>query len=179
MSFLTLADCCAPGLAIGQALGRIGCHVAGDGDWGTVTTLPWGFAYTNGIAPWDHEPGVLVHPTPLYEAAAYTAVFLFLWRWRHRNPPLGAMFAVYLVGNGLFRFLVEFIRVEPRIVFGLTQAQLIGAAMFVTGVLWLIRLRGASPAPRVTGIAAAESGPGPVTVRETGATKLPSKGSRA
>ncbi len=180
MSFLTLADCCAPGLAIGQALGRIGCHVAGDGDWGSVTTLPWGFAYTNGIAPWDHEPGVLVHPTPLYEAAAYTAVFLFLWRWRYKNPPLGSMFAVYLIGNGFFRFLVEFIRVEPRIAFGLTQAQLIGILMAVAGAVWLIRLRGAAPAPRVTGKSAADpaaaSGP-------TSATRLPaaaaSKGTRA
>lgn len=157
ISFVTLADCCAPGLAIGQAFGRIGCHVAGDGDWGTVTTLPWGVAYSNGIAPWPHPPGVLVHPTPLYEAAAYTAVFAFLWKWRLRNPPLGSLFAAYLIGNGFFRFLVEFIRVEPRIAFGLSQAQLIGLAMTVAGIAWLVSLRGAAPAPRVTGRAAATS----------------------
>jgi len=157
MDFLTLADCCAPGLAIGQAFGRIGCHVAGDGDWGSVTTLPWGVAYTNGIAPWEHEAGVLVHPTPLYEAAAYTLVFALLWKWRRSNPPLGSLFAAYLIGNGGFRFLVEFIRVEPRFGFGLSQAQYIGMAMTVAGILWLIRLRGAPPAPRVTGRAAATS----------------------
>lgn len=149
IGFVTLADCCAPGLALGQAFGRIGCHVSGDGDWGTVTTLPWGVAYTNGIAPWEHPPGVLVHPTPLYEAAAYTAVFAFLWKWRHSNPPLGALFAAYLIGNGLFRFLVEFIRVEPRIALGLSQAQWIGGAMTIAGIVWLVLLRGAAPAPRV------------------------------
>jgi phosphatidylglycerol:prolipoprotein diacylglycerol transferase len=155
MSFLTLADCCAPGLAIGQALGRVGCHVSGDGDWGTPTTLPWGYAYTNGIAPWEHPPGVYVHPTAVYEAIAYTAVFLVIWKLRHRNPPLGALFAIYLVGNGFFRFLVEFIRVEPRFAFGLSQAQYIGIGMTIVGIAWLISLRGAAPAPRITGRAAA------------------------
>jgi phosphatidylglycerol:prolipoprotein diacylglycerol transferase len=157
MDFLTLADCCSLGLLLGQAFGRLGCHISGDGDWGTVTTLPWGVAYTNGITPWDHEPGVLVHPTPLYEAAAYTAVFLLLWRWRRSNPPLGAMFAAYLIGNGFFRFLVEFIRIEPRFAYGLSQAQFIGIGMTVVGVVWLFMLRGAKPAPRVTGRAAAQS----------------------
>lgn len=157
MDFVTLADCCAPGLLLGQAFGRIGCHVSGDGDWGTVTTLPWGVAYSNGIAPWEHAPGILVHPTPLYEAAAYTAVFALIWRWRRSNPPLGSLFAAYLVGNGFFRFLVEFIRLEPRFAFGLTQAQFIGLAMTVAGIVWLVRLRGAEPAPRVTGRAAATS----------------------
>jgi phosphatidylglycerol---prolipoprotein diacylglyceryl transferase len=160
MSFITLADCCAPGLAIGQAFGRIGCHVSGDGDWGSVTTLPWGVAYSNGIAPWEHPPGVVVHPTPLYEAAAYFAVFALLWQWRHRNPPLGAMFAAYLIGNGFFRFLVEFIRVEPVYAFGLTQAQLIGLGMTLAGIVWLVRLRGARPAPRI-GAAAPAGGPPP------------------
>jgi phosphatidylglycerol:prolipoprotein diacylglycerol transferase len=157
MSFLTLADCCAPGLAIGQAFGRIGCHVSGDGDWGQPTTLPWGYAYTNGIAPWEHPPGVVVHPTPIYEAAAYTAVFALLWRWRHSNPPLGSLFAAYLVGNGFSRFLVEFIRVEPVLALGLTQAQWIGAGMTIVGIAWLVALRGSAPAPRVTGRAAATS----------------------
>lgn len=157
VSFTTLADCCAPGLAIGQAFGRLGCHISGDGDWGSPTTLPWGYAYTNGIAPWGHPEGVVVHPTPLYEAAAYFALFALLWKWRERNPPLGSLFAAYLVGNGFSRFLVEFIRVEPRLLFDLTQAQLIGAGMTVVGLAWLWRLRGAEPAPRVTGRAAATS----------------------
>jgi len=158
ISFLTLADCCAPGLALGQAFGRIGCHVAGDGDWGTVTGLPWGVAYTNGIVPWEHPAGVLVHPTPLYEAAAYTLVFAFLWKVRHRNPPLGWMFAAYLVGNGFFRFLVEFIRIEPRIFLGLSQAQIVGAVLVVVGTAWLWRLQGAPGAPAVAVVAAPRRG---------------------
>lgn len=157
MDFVTLADCTAPGLALGQAFGRIGCHVAGDGDWGSPTTLPWGVSYANGIAPWEHPAGIVVHPTPLYEAAAYALVFAFIWKWRHRNPPLGSLFAAYLIGNGTFRFLVEFIRVEPRFAFGLSQAQFIGAGMTVVGIVWLWKLRGAPPAPRVIGRAAATS----------------------
>lgn len=157
VSFVTLADCCAPGLAIGQAFGRIGCHVSGDGDWGVPTTLPWGYAYTNGIAPWEHPAGVVVHPTPLYEAAAYFLVFAVLWTWRRRNPPLGSLFAAYLVGNGGFRFAVEFLRVEPRFWLGLSQAQYIGAGMVLVGLAWLWSLRGAAPAPRITGRASATS----------------------
>ncbi|HYC57111.1 MAG TPA: prolipoprotein diacylglyceryl transferase [Candidatus Binatia bacterium] len=145
MSFVTLADCTAPGLAIGQALGRIGCHVAGDGDWGTVTDGWWGVAYTNAIVPWPHPEGVRVHPTPLYEAAAYTLLFLFLWKYRHRSPAPGTMFAIYLVGNGLFRFWVEFIRVEPHLAFGLTQAQVVGLLLAIIGAGILVRQRSAAP----------------------------------
>lgn len=141
LAFVTLADCCAPGLALGQAFGRVGCHVAGDGDWGTVTDLPWGVAYTRAIVAWPHPEGVTVHPTPLYEAAAYFALFAFLWRYRHRNPRTGSMFAVYLVGNGFARFWVEFLRVEPVLALGLTQAQWIGLALTVAGSVWLLRQR--------------------------------------
>lgn len=147
ISFVTLADCTAPGLALGQAFGRIGCHVAGDGDWGKVTDLPWGVAYTRAIVEWPHPEGVYVHPTPLYEAAAYTAVFAFLWKYRHRNPVPGAMFAIYLVGNGGFRFLVEFLRIEPVVAFGLTQAQFVGGAIALAGAAWLLAgSRRAAPA---------------------------------
>ena len=157
LRFLTLADCCAPGLALGQAFGRIGCHVAGDGDWGTVTNLPWGVAYTHAIIGWSYPPGVLVHPTPLYEAAAYVALFALLWRYRHHNPKLGTMFAIYLVGNGIARFLVEFLRIEPVLALGLTQAQWIGLALALFGSAWLLRQRFAgtpSAAVKTAGLAA-------------------------
>lgn len=146
LRFLTLADCCAPGLALGQAFGRIGCHVAGDGDWGKVTDVPWGVAYTHAIIGWPHPPGVLVHPTPLYEAAAYVALFALLWRLRHRNPQTGTLFAVYLVGNGVARFLVEFLRIEPVLALGLTQAQWIGLGLAAFGTIWLLRQRTAGAA---------------------------------
>ncbi|MBI5506652.1 MAG: prolipoprotein diacylglyceryl transferase [Deltaproteobacteria bacterium] len=141
LAFVTLADCCAPGLALGQAFGRLGCHVAGDGDWGTVTDLPWGVAYTHAIVGWPHPAGVTVHPTPLYEAAAYVALFALLWRYRLRSPRPGAMFAIYLVGNGFARFWVEFLRIEPVLAFGLTQAQWIGLVLTVVGSVWLARRR--------------------------------------
>jgi phosphatidylglycerol:prolipoprotein diacylglycerol transferase len=139
--FGTLVECAAPGLAIGQAIGRIGCHVAGDGDWGVPTSLPWGVAYTNAIVGWDYPPGVRVHPTPLYEAAAYTLLFLVLWGIRKRDHPDGTIFCVYLLGASVARFFVEFLRVNPKIALGLSQAQWIAMALFAAGTLWLLRSR--------------------------------------
>ncbi len=135
----TMLECAAPALAIGQAIGRIGCHVAGDGDWGVVTDLPWGVAYTNAIVGWEHPPGVRVHPTPIYEAIAYTAVFALLWRLRRRNPPEGTLFSIYLVTSAAARFAVEFIRINPPVALGLTESQWIALALFAAGAFWLVR----------------------------------------
>lgn len=139
--FLLVAECTAMGLAIGQAIGRIGCHVSGDGDWGIESTLPWAVAYENAIIGWDYPPGVTVHPTPLYEAAAYTLVFVVLFRLRKRNYPVGTLFCGYLIGASLARFLVEFIRINPVAAFGLTQAQLIAIVLMGSGLGGLIALR--------------------------------------
>ncbi len=141
MPLLDVIDCSALGLALGQGIGRLGCHIAGDGDWGKVTDLPWGVAYTKAIVGWPHEPGVLVHPTPLYEAAAYISLFFVLRALARRDPAGGTVFAVYLIGNATARFLVEFLRINPRIAMGLTQAQLIAIVLFVVGCAWLLRLR--------------------------------------
>jgi phosphatidylglycerol:prolipoprotein diacylglycerol transferase len=143
MSFPTILDCTAVGLPIGQAIGRIGCHVAGDGDWGTVTNLPWGVAYKNAIIGWYYDPGVRVHPTPLYEAAAYTLVFLVLLAVRRRNLPTGTLFAIYLIGTSTARFFVEFIRLNPKVAGGLTEAQIIAIVLFTGAVLWLVKNRSA------------------------------------
>jgi phosphatidylglycerol:prolipoprotein diacylglycerol transferase len=149
------ADMCAPALAIGQALGRIGCHLSGDGDWGVPSTVPWAVAYTRAIVGWGPQtvlklgphdelvsgffPGVRVHPTSIYEAILYTGVFLFLWSMRRRAGVEGRIFYLYLVLLGGFRFLVEFLRVNPRVLFGLSEAQLIGLAMVAAGLvaLWM------------------------------------------
>jgi phosphatidylglycerol:prolipoprotein diacylglycerol transferase len=139
--FSTLLDCTAFGLALGQAIGRIGCHVAGDGDWGMPTKLPWGVAYTNAIVGWYEAPGVRVHPTPIYEALAYGCVFLLLRGLRRRELPPGTLFCVYLIGTSVARFGVEFIRVNPVVAFGLTQAQLVAIALFATGCGWILRYR--------------------------------------
>jgi len=149
------ADMCAPALAIGQALGRIGCHLSGDGDWGLPSTVPWAVAYTRAIVGWGPQtvlklgphdelvsgffPGVRVHPTSIYEAILYAGVFLFLWSMRRRAGIAGRIFYLYLVLLGGCRFLVEFLRVNPRVLFGLSESQLIGLAMVVAGLiaLWM------------------------------------------
>src|SRR5206468_11058438 len=139
--WLAGADACAPAIALGQAIGRLGCQAAGDGDWGKETALPWGMAYPYAVVGWDKPPGVRVHPTPLYEAAAYAAIFALLWRLRREPAADGAILALYLVLSGAARFLVEFVRVNPRIAFGLTEAQLASLTLVAIGGWWLISRR--------------------------------------
>ncbi len=138
--FIT-ADCVAAGVPLGHAIGRIGCQLAGDGDWGTETTLPWGMAYTNAIIGWDYPPGVRVHPTPLYEAALYGAIFAVLWGLRRRLERPGAMLGAYLVLAGAARFVVEFVRTEARIVLELSAAQLFSVGIVLAGLALLARGR--------------------------------------
>jgi len=139
--WLAGADACAPAIALGQAIRRLGCQAAGDGDWGKETALPWGMAYPYAVVGWDKPPGVRVHPTPLYEAAAYAAIFALLWRRRREPAADGAILALYLVLSGAARFLVEFVRVNPRIAFGLTEAQLVSLTLVVVGGWWLLSRR--------------------------------------
>jgi phosphatidylglycerol:prolipoprotein diacylglycerol transferase len=147
LPWLTTVDAMAPGLALAHAIGRLGCQLAGDGDWGRETTLPWGMAYPNAIVGWNYPPGVRVHPTPLYEFAAYTVVFLILWSIRKRPLRAGTLFWLYLVLACGARFAVEFIRINPKIVLGLTQAQLTSLALVAIGAWQLVgsRRRGAPP----------------------------------
>jgi phosphatidylglycerol:prolipoprotein diacylglycerol transferase len=135
------ADASAPAIVLGQAIGRLGCQASGDGDWGTETTLPWGMAYPYAVVGWDKPPGVRVHPTPLYEAAAYFAIFALLWRVRREPLPDGAVFALYLVLTGTTRFLVEFVRTNPRVLGGLTEAQLVSLALVAIGGWQLLARR--------------------------------------
>jgi phosphatidylglycerol:prolipoprotein diacylglycerol transferase len=135
------ADCMAPGLAVGQAIGRIGCQLSGDGDWGRETTLPWGMAYPHAVVGWDKPPGVVVHPTPVYEMLAYFAVFAFLWRRRHEPAPDGTAIAWYLALACGARFLIEFVRINPPVVWGLSQAQLMSLALVVLGAAGLVATR--------------------------------------
>jgi phosphatidylglycerol:prolipoprotein diacylglycerol transferase len=132
MLTLTLLDICAPALAIGYAIGRIGCQLSGDGDYGIPWDGPWAMAYPEGTVATDTP----VHPTPIYETLAMGVVTYALWRLRTRFQP-GLLFALYLVLAGAERFLVEFVRRNDDVAVGLTQAQLLSVAMVVAGGVWL------------------------------------------
>jgi phosphatidylglycerol:prolipoprotein diacylglycerol transferase len=132
---LTLLDVAAPGLAIGYAIGRIGCQLSGDGDYGIPWDGPWAMSYPDGTVP--TPPGVEVHPTPIYEAIAMGAVAYLLWHLRDRFRP-GLLFAVYLVLAGTERLLVEFIRRNDDVALGLTQAQWLSVAMILAGGAWIV-----------------------------------------
>lgn len=138
LPFWRVADCTAPVLALGHAIGRIGCQLAGDGDWGTVSDVPWAMAYPNAIVGWDYPPGVRVHPTPIYETLAYGLIFSVLWNLRKRERPDGALFALYLVLAPMARFVIEFVRHNPRHAMGLSIAQIFSLLLVATGV-WLFR----------------------------------------
>ena len=131
---LGLLDFAAPLLALGYAIGRIGCQVSGDGDYGIRSSLPWAMGYPHGTVP--TPPGVSVHPTPIYETLAMGLVALWLWRARDRYRP-GILFAFYLVLAGLERLLVEFVRRNDEVLLGLTAAQLESAGLLVAGAVWL------------------------------------------
>jgi phosphatidylglycerol:prolipoprotein diacylglycerol transferase len=127
-----LLDIAAVPLALGYAIGRIGCQLSGDGDYGEAWDGPWAMAYPDGTVPTTEE----VHPTPVYEALAMGGVAYLLWRWRDRFRP-GILFALYLVLAGLERFLVEFVRRNDAVLAGLTLAQLLSLAMIAGGGAWI------------------------------------------
>jgi phosphatidylglycerol---prolipoprotein diacylglyceryl transferase len=131
---LTLLDVAAPALALGYAIGRIGCQLSGDGDYGEPSGLPWAMSYPDGTVPTDQQ----VHPTPVYETLAMGLVAWLLWQLRDRLRP-GLLFALYLVLAGTERFLVEFIRRNDEVLAGLTAPQLESLAMMLAGGVWLAR----------------------------------------
>jgi phosphatidylglycerol:prolipoprotein diacylglycerol transferase len=151
---LGLLDLASVPLAMGYAIGRIGCQVSGDGDYGKVSHLPWAMAYPNGTVP--TPPGVKVQPTPIYETLAMGVVAWWLWRMRDSFRP-GALFACYLLLSGTERLLVEFARRNHRIVIGLTAPQLESIALMIIGAVWLVLLsrRGGIRLPAPTRRAAA------------------------
>ena len=139
---LALLDLAAPALALGYAVGRCGCQVSGDGDYGKAWDGPWAMAYPDGTVPIDTP----VHPTPVYETLAMGLVALLLWRLRDRLTN-GLLFALYLLLAGTERFLVEFIRRNEDVAVGLTQAQLVSAAMMIAGAVWLAHAFRRAPRP--------------------------------
>lgn len=131
-----LADVACIPLALGYAIGRCGCQLSGDGDYGIHSSLPWAMAYPKGTVPTHVE----VHPTPVYETLAMGLVALVLWQYRDRLTN-GRLFALYLVLAGVERLLVEFIRRNNAILAGLTWPQLLSIVMIVFGVVLAARAR--------------------------------------
>jgi phosphatidylglycerol:prolipoprotein diacylglycerol transferase len=144
---LTLLDVAAPA----HALGRCGCQLSGDGDYGKPWNGPWAMAYPHGTEPTT----VTVQPTPVYETLAMGVGAWILWQLRERVRP-GCLFALYLVYAGTERFLVEFLRRNTRDALGLTTAQLESLVMVIAGLVWIAIVvqrhgsinRAVSPLPR-------------------------------
>src|SRR5215218_2153795 len=135
---LALLDMAAPALALGYAIGRIGCQVSGDGDYGKVS-------------------GVTVQPTPMYETLTMGLFALVLWRLRDAFRP-GALFGIYLVGAGLERFLVEFARRNEHVLGVLTAAQIESLTLIVAGAVWLLVLLRRHGTLRAEGVPSTRAG---------------------
>lgn len=164
---LYLADATAPGLMLAYGTGRIGCHIAGDGDWGVVNDMmkpnwlswlpdwAWAYNYPNNVI----NNGILipgceghhcmmlpdaVFPTPLYEAIACIFLFIVLWSIRKSVNVPGKLFSFYLLFNGIERMLIEQIRVNNKFdLLGLvvTQAEVIAAILISLGILGLLFIK--------------------------------------
>jgi phosphatidylglycerol---prolipoprotein diacylglyceryl transferase len=154
--FLVIADAIAPSLALAYGIGRIGCHLAGDGDYGIPTSLPWGTNYENGTVPPSyafrdteiakHFPNGIVpdntplHPTPIYEFIIGVIIFLVLYQMNKKKTGWqdGKVFVYYLIMAGSARFLIEFIRINPNFLLGLSEAQVIAVVLIIAGLSGLI-----------------------------------------
>lgn len=145
---LRTLDLAAPAAAVGYGVGRIGCFLSGDGCYGIATQLHWplGMSFPNGIVP--TPPGVRVFPTPLFELGMGLLIGWYLWRRAGKPHPVGMITGQYLALSGLARFLVEFIRRNPKVLWGLSNAQLASASAAVAGlalVWWSARRPAARP----------------------------------
>jgi phosphatidylglycerol---prolipoprotein diacylglyceryl transferase len=145
---LGMLDLAAPAAAVGYGVGRIGCLTSGDGDYGIPTKLPWGVAFPHGLVPTVQR----VHPTPIYELIGALIIAAILWKrgsamlskggWIGRGEITGE----YLVLSGLARFLVEFIRINPRIYFGMSNAQVASIGSMIVGIAMMVWARRRSAA---------------------------------
>ena len=161
-NFMTVTDAFAPALILGYGVARLGCHFSGDGDYGMPTSLPWGVDYSKGIVPpsvalkdfpliTDKFPGGIapdatpLHPTPIYEFIVCTIIFAFLWKIRKTAKPDGKLFMIYLILAGLERLLIEFIRLNPRFLLGLSEAQLVSIPLILIGAGGLFYLPKRTP----------------------------------
>jgi phosphatidylglycerol:prolipoprotein diacylglycerol transferase len=132
-----------PALALGYALGRVGCQISGDGDYGVASDVPWAMAYPDGVVPTNE----VVHPTPIYETLWMGLVALMLWHLRDRVAPQ-RLVAAYLVAAGLERFVVEFWRRNPTVDGLITVAQITALISIALGVALIVVTRTAGRSGR-------------------------------
>jgi phosphatidylglycerol:prolipoprotein diacylglycerol transferase len=135
VSSLRLFDAVSAEAAIGYGIGRLGCLLAGDGDYGVPTSLPWGMTFPHGLVP----TLVPVHPTPIYEFFCSAVIAAYLWRLGARRmndtQAAGEVFARYLMLTGAARFLVEFIRINPPVLWGMSNAQCVALLSIAGGII--------------------------------------------
>ena len=164
IGFWHLGDAMAPTMMLAYAIGRIGCQVAGDGDWGIANTAPnpykwlpdwmWSYNFPHNV----NEEGVKIpgcvgkycyqlqvghYPTAFYETIICLALFGFIWAIRKKIKIPGILFGIYLILNGLERFFIEKIRVNNKLnIFGLepTQAEVISFFLVLTGIILIVYL---------------------------------------
>lgn len=124
----------SPALAVGHAIGRIGCFMVGD-DYGRPSNLPWAVAFPEGLPPTE----VPVHPTQLYEAGALSIIAWALLRWRRAHLSDSVVLGRYFVLAGATRFVIEFIRVNLRVLGPLTVAHVLSLALIIGGAVIILR----------------------------------------
>lgn len=134
---LRMLDLAAPAAAIGYGVGRIGCLLSGDGDYGINTTLPWGVHMAKDALVPPNPPNALVQPTPIYELLFSILIFWILWKLGERHKPIGWLTGMYLLLSGIGRFLVEFVRINPKLYFGhtMSNAQVAALGSILAGAL--------------------------------------------
>ncbi len=138
-------------LAFSYGVGRLGCIASGDGCYGTQCPynwpVPFAMAFPHGAYPWSAivakygDPNVMVYNTPLFEALFAWVVFAFLWFTRRKDWPGASVLALWLFLHGIFRFFVEFIRLNPNTSLGLTQAQLVSLCLIMGSLTYFAIIR--------------------------------------
>jgi phosphatidylglycerol:prolipoprotein diacylglycerol transferase len=132
---IRMLDLATPAAAIGYGVGRIGCLTSGDGDYGIKTTLPWGVHMKpDALVPTPD----LVQPTPVYELFFAILLCWILWRIGRKVWPLGWLTGLYLVLSGVGRFLVEFVRINPKLYFGMSNAQVAALGSVAVGIVVML-----------------------------------------
>src|SRR5690348_1020183 len=137
---LEFMDLCSPAAAVGYATGRIGCLLSGDGDYGVPTKLPWGMSFPYGVVPTADR----VHPTPIYEFLIWVLITVILWQVGKKTlngEAAGKTFSYYLILTGAARFLIEFIRINPRSFFGMSNAQTASLVSIVLGIILAFQVK--------------------------------------